>query len=90
MASTAAGKAIVRLNAVRTGHRSLTVPLPSEVPEYERFATRMREAYPMQNPIAEELVQRACSLAWRLRRFRLWSDIRIEARTTADPPCHSV
>lgn len=81
MANTEAGKAIARLNAVRTGHRSLTVPLPSEVAEYETFSARMREAYPMQNPLAEELVQRACSLAWRLRRFRLWSDIRIEKRT---------
>jgi hypothetical protein len=76
--SSDAGKAVTKYNAVRAGHYTSTVPLPSEVDDYAAFETGMHAALLPIGTLEEELVRRISALAWRLRRFDRWDRTRIQ------------
>ena len=77
MPTSSQGKAIARLNALKTGARSPTVPLPHEAADFAEFEARTLEALAPRDPIEEELARRAVALFWRLRRFSAWEAFRL-------------
>jgi hypothetical protein len=82
MPTTSEGKAITRFNAVKSGTRSATVPLPHELADFESFETRTLDALAPQDAIEEELAHRAIALFWRLRRFAAWESFRLSTPAT--------
>src|SRR5262245_30249554 len=67
---TGAGKAIVRLNAVRHGLRAAAVVVPGfESPaEWEAFRAGVVTSLKPEGALAEALADRAAGLLWRLKR----------------------
>jgi hypothetical protein len=82
MPTTSEGKAITRFNAVKSGTRSATVPLPHELTEFEIFEARTLDALAPRDAIEEELAHRAIALFWRLRRFAAWESFRLSTPAT--------
>jgi hypothetical protein len=82
---TVAGKALVRLNAVRHGLRAATVVVPGlEAPaEWERFRADAVASLSPVGALEETLAERAAALLWRLRRVERFESLSVAADQAA-------
>lgn len=65
---TIAGKMRSRTNAIKHGMTAAVLHGVEDANEYRQFQLRMRRQYQPVRPTDEELIDRLCSLLWRLRR----------------------
>ncbi|MBO0698266.1 MAG: hypothetical protein J2P46_07735 [Zavarzinella sp.] len=82
---TVAGKALMRLNAVRHGLRGAPVVVPGlEAPaDWERFRADMVSSLSPVGPLEETLAERAAGLLWRLRRVERFESLSVAADQVA-------